>query len=510
MVACCVASFIRKVPTASGARAVQIVHKQGRQLVGIEHIGSAHDDAALALLLEIARQRLHEGQGVLQLGLPSLAGSPARTLPGARVAGMSSQVLWDVLAGAYARLGFDLVGDEAFKALVLARVIEPTSKADTIRVLAEVGVPGPSLRTIFRSLTRTIDRDYRDLLARACMAHSTRTSGPTALILYDVTTLYFEAENEDELRKVGMSKERRVDPQIQVGLLVDPTGFPLEVHCFEGNKAETRTLIPVLEAFAARHGVRDMVVVADAGMLSAGNLNALEDAGFAFIVGSRISRAPYDLADHFQRHGDYFTDGQILESTRLMGAGKAARSRRVVYQYSFKRHKHDDRAINAMIARAEKIASGKSPMAKARFLKVTGADKALDQDLIDRARQLAGLKGYVSNIDPTVMDGPAVIGAYHDLWQVEKSFRMAKSDLRARPVFHHLKDSIEAHLSIVFAALAISRHLQDQTGVSIRKLVRTLRPLRSVTIEVDGHAINAEPTITTEAADILNSLQRGD
>jgi len=164
-----------------------------------------------------------------------------------------------------------------------------------------------------------------------------------------------------------MSKERRVDPQIQVGLLVDPTGVPLEVHCFEGNKAETRTLIPVLEAFQQRHGVRDMVVVADAGMLSAGNLNALEDAGFSFIVGSRISRAPYDLADHFQRHGDYFTDGQILESTRLMGAGKAARERRVVYQYSFKRHKHDDRAINAMIARAQKIASGKSPMAKARF-----------------------------------------------------------------------------------------------------------------------------------------------
>lgn len=288
-------SFIRKVPTASGARAVQIVHKQGRRLVGIEHIGSAHDDAALALLLEMARQRLHEGQGVLELGLASSSGSPTRTVSGARVAGTASLTLWNVLVAAYGRLGFDVIGDEAFRALVLARVIEPTSKADTVRVLAELGVPGPSLRTIFRSLTRTIDRDYRDLLARACMAYSSRTGGPVGLILYDVTTLYFEAQNEDELRKVGMSKERRVDPQIQVGLLVDPSGFPLEVHCFEGNKAETRTLIPVLEAFAARHGVTEMVVVADAGMLSARNLNALEDAGFAFIVGSRISRAPYDL-----------------------------------------------------------------------------------------------------------------------------------------------------------------------------------------------------------------------
>jgi hypothetical protein len=141
----------------------------------------------------------------------------------------------------------------------------------------------------------------------------------------------------DELRKVGMSKEHRVDPQVQVGLLVDPGGFPLEVHLFEGNKAGTTTLIPVLSAFAQRHGVRDMVVVADAGMLSAANLNALQDAGFGFIVGSRITRAPYDLAGHFQRHGNYFTDGQVLESARQMGTGKAARVRRVACQWKFKR-----------------------------------------------------------------------------------------------------------------------------------------------------------------------------
>ena len=86
-----------------------------------------------------------------------------------------------------------------------------------------------------------------------------------------------------------MSKEHRLDPQVQAGLLVDPAGFPLEVHLFEGNKAETTTLIPVLSTFAQRHGVPDMVVVADAGMLSAANLNALEDARFGFIVGSRIT-----------------------------------------------------------------------------------------------------------------------------------------------------------------------------------------------------------------------------
>jgi transposase len=496
-----VAWFVRKVPTASGARAVQIVHKQGRAVVGIEHIGSAHDEAQLALLMEIARQRLYPGQRVLDLEPGGRGGQV-----GARIAATCSRILWEVLAGAYARLGFDVLGDIAFRAMVLARLIEPTSKADTARVLDEIGAACPSLRTLFRALQRCQTRDYRGRLAAACLAHSARTSGRAALVLYDCTTLHFENEDEDDLRRVGMSKEHRVDPQVQVGLLVDPSGFPLEVHLFEGNTAETTTLVPVLTAFQARHGVTGMVVVADAGMLSASNLNALEDAGFSFIVGSRLTKAPYDLADHFERHGNYFTDGQILESGRVMGTGSAARQRRVVYQWSFKRNKRDDRTINAMIAKAEKIAAGKAPLKKTRFLKVTGAVKELDQATIDRARQLAGLKGYVTNLPEDTMTGQAVIAAYHDLWQVEASFRMTKSDLKARPVFHHQREAIEAHLTVVFAGLAVARHLQHTTGVTIKKLVRTLKPLHTVTIDIDGHQFTAETTPSSDAADILQKL----
>src|SRR5450756_612012 len=249
-----------------------------------------------------------------------------------------------------------------------------------------------------------------------------------------------------------------------------------------------------------------MVVVADAGMLSAGNLNALEDVGFSFVVGSRISKAPYDLAEHFTRHGDCFADGQILESARVMGTGKAARPRRVIYQYKFTRYSHDNRAINAMVTRAEKITTGATPMAKARFVKVTGATKELDQGLIDRARQLAGLKGYVTNLPATTIHGQGVIDAYHDLYPVSYSFRMAKSDLRARPVFHHDRDAIEAHLIVVFAALAIARELQAATGVSLKKLVQTLRPLRTVTIDIDGHTITAKPQLSADAEQILAKL----
>jgi len=421
------------------------------------------------------------------------------------VEGTASLIVWETLGAVYASLGFDELADPTFRALVLARIIEPTSKADTVRVLAELGVPGPSLSTFMRCLKRTVARDYRTTVATACYARAV-SDGGLALVLYDLTTLHFETDAEDRLRKVGMSKERRVDPQVTVGLLTTGTGFPLDVRLFEGNKAETKTLIPVLTGFAERHQITDVVVVADAGMLSAANLLALEEAGFRFIVGSRPSSAADDLAGHFHRHGNAFRDGQTVEATRTMGTGADVRERRIVYEYRFKRSQHDNRAINKMIERAEAVADGTRPLKKDRFVKITDAVKGVDWDLVERVRYLAGLKGYVTNINPDTMDGPGVVAAYHDLYQVERSFRMAKSDLAARPMFHRIRDSIEAHLTVVFAALAVSREAQARTGVSIKKIVQTLRPLRTATISLGPQQLTAPPRIPESAQVILNGL----
>ena len=120
--------------------------------------------------------------------------------------------------------------------------------------------------------------------------------------------------------EVGYSKERRVDPQIVVGLLVDRTGFPLEIGCYEGSKAETHTIIPVIKALQDRHGVTDMVVAADAGAcFSAKNLTELDQAGLRFIVGSRQTKAPHDLATHFQWNGDWAADGQVIDTITPKG-----------------------------------------------------------------------------------------------------------------------------------------------------------------------------------------------
>ena len=390
-----------------------------------------------------------------------------------------------------------------------ARLVEPVSKLDTVRVMGELGVTAPHVNTLYNCLRRCVQRDYRAQLSTACWRHAS-AAGAVALVMYDLTTLHFEVEREDRLRKVGRSKQRRVDPQVTVGLLVTATGFPLEVAMFEGNKAETKTLVPVVEQFKARHSITELVVVADAGMLSAANLDALEDAGCRFIVGSRQSSVPYDLGDHFERHGNYTPDDSTIETTRDMGTGKDKRTRRVVYHYSFKRRQRDERAINAQVAKAEKVAAGERPVARDRFVTVTadaeGKKTEVNWEVIKRARFCAGFKGFVTNINIETLDGSAVVAAYRDLWRVEESFRMSKNDLQARPVFHRKKDSIEAHLTIVFTALAVARYLQARTGVSIKRLVKILRPLRTVTITIAGQPLTAQPRLDPDAIAILDKI----
>jgi hypothetical protein len=326
---------------------VQIAeYVDGRRRI-VTHVGSAHTEAELGLLLERARGLLGDvAQDELDLGVEpaprkarlvrpatdaALFAGPTRSVeqsrvPAPRVVATPSRLLFDVLAEVYFALGFGVIGDETFRDLVIARIVEPTSILDTGRVLTDLGQQPASERTMRRTLTRCVGRGYRDQIAAACFNHAL-TGGDISLCLYDVTTLYFEAEKEDDLRKVGYSKERRVDPQVVVGLLVDRHEFPLEIGCFEGNKAETATIVPIIKVFQDRHSLADMVVVADAGMLSASNLRELDEADLRFIVGSRVTKAPTDLESHFRWHGDAFTDGQLID-TLTPRTGAASRTTR--------------------------------------------------------------------------------------------------------------------------------------------------------------------------------------
>jgi hypothetical protein len=322
-------AYVRTVRTASGATAVQIVYSNRRGSRTMKHVGSAHDEAELEALKAAARQRLAAGQGELDLGLDVV--SPAGPL---EIVSSRMGHLWDALCRAYETLGLDEAagGDTVFRDLVLTRIIEPTSKLDSLRVLAEVGVDPVSYRTVERRLPAYAQQSWRQRLAAACAAHA--GLGPTSLVLYDVSTLYFETDAGDGFREPGFSKERRLEPQITIGLLTDAAGFPLMVEAFEGNKAETATMLPVIRAFTAVHQLTDVTVVADAGMISEANRKAIEDAGLSFILGARMPDVPYVIASWRTEHPDTEpADGQTFTQPWPAGPTDNRRDQVIYYQY---------------------------------------------------------------------------------------------------------------------------------------------------------------------------------
>ena len=405
-----------------------------------------------------------------------------------------SRLLFQVLNGQYQQLGFSQLKDSNFANLCLARIVEPTSKLDSLRVLADLGIYGLSKNQLFRCLQRAVEQNYRKIISQLCFNHAAGYG--INLVLYDVTSLYFEVQEEDDYRKSGLSKERRLEPQIIIGLLVDQDGFPLGLTSFEGNIAETKTILPVMEVFRNQHHLSAITVVADAAMLSLKNLEALSLAGYHYIVGSRLSKVPYDIAQYQKQRS--LTDNQIVVTQKD--------DYKIIYQYRDKRASLDIRNIEEQLVKARRIVSGKAPVKRNRFVSLKTQGKKLNQPLIDKAYALAGIKGYVTDLD---LPPQKVIEAYHQLFEVEASFRMAKSDLKARPIFHRKRDAIEAHLTIVFTSLAISRRIEQLTGASIKRIVKILRPIRSGTIVINGIEYPAEPEIPKDIHKLLLKLESG-
>lgn len=491
---------VREVKTGSGATAVQIVWSNHHGRRDIEHVGSAHTVAELELLHAGARQRILANQPELDLGLPVRAQS---SVP---ITGSRMGPLWDVLEHGYDYLGFDKATghDEVFKHVVLARIIEPTSKQDCLRVLDEAGVAHCSYRTLKRRLATYSAHSWRESLSQACAEHATLK--PSTLVLYDVSTLYFETDAGDGFRESGFSKERRLEPQIIIGLLTDAEGFPLTVDAFEGNKAETKTMLPVIQSFMATHSLDGVTVVADSGMMSDQNLRALEAAGLDYIIGGRLPDIPYQVLEWMRTHpGLEFPDGLTLSMPTWAGPGETKTRRMTYWRYSHERARRSLHGIDQQITKAKKAIRGEVPVKRNRYVTLTDVHKSLNTELEAKNRTLAGWKTYRTSLDT----GPDfVIGCYHQLWQVEKSFRMSKHDLRARPIYAHTRDSIEAHLTIVFAALALSRWIEATTGWTIKKIVKSLRRYRIIEINTGTQTITAEQPLPDDLRTIVTQIHQ--
>lgn len=502
--------YIRTVTTASGATAVQVVYSERQGSKKLEHIGSAHTDDELAMLKAQAQRLLDGDQMTLDLGVdtsPAATGSQDTPVP---VTAERAGYLIDAITTAYQALGFDQAtdNDQVFADLVTARIVQPGSKLDSVETLADIGVASASYATIKRRLPRYATTEFRDQITQACATHA--GIGPGVLVLYDVTTLYFETDEADEFRKPGFSKERRLEPQITVGLLSDQSGFPLAVGAFEGNMAETRTMLPMIRRFQDSFNADDITVVADAGMFSAGNKKAIVDAGLHYIIGTKFRDLPAPIAQWRAEHpGQDYTHGQIWQSGSRANQGVSDGVAREVtyYQYSWDRARRTLKGIDEQVAKAEKAVAGKIAVKRNRFVDLKSPNKQVNWALVNKNRALAGIKGYeTSRVD---LSAEEVIGAYRQLLKIEKTFRMSKSDLKARPIYHHKRESIDAHLAVVMAAMAVGHLLEQRSGLSLKRLVRTLRKYRTFELQVAGQTVHAASPLPVPVQELVDRIQSG-
>jgi hypothetical protein len=171
------------------------------------------------------------------------------------------------------------------------------------------------------------------------------------------------------------------------------------VSAFEGNKAETKTMLPVVKAFMAAHRLADVTVAADAGMIPGANQKAIEAAGLSFILGMKIPDVPYQIGKWRGEHpGQDIPDGHVFTQPWPAGPKDWRRDQVIYYSYKADRARRTLRGIDEQVAKAAKAVAGLAPVKRNRFIKLDGTVKTVNRELEARARDLAGLKGYVTNL----------------------------------------------------------------------------------------------------------------
>lgn len=439
---------------------VQVVSKKHGEYRVVKTVGSSHDPERIACLLSQARQYVAYPEG--QTRLFAIATPEAQTietfvgaLANAQVRTKGPELVFGTL---FDRIGFDILPDRLFRHLTIARLAFPTSKLKTADYLRRFRGEHIDVNGIYRFLD-TLKDTYKERVERVAYEYTRKTLGTISVVFYDMTTLYFDAEDEDDLRKIGFSKDGKFqNPQIMVGLLVGAGGYPIGYDVFEGNTFEGKTLLPVLEKIEKRYGLGKPVVVADAAMLSHKNIADLTAHGYPFILGARIKNENEEISKEILARRVGMNDGDTFvllktDGTRLIVSSSNKRARKDAHNREKGLKKLRAKVTSGKLGKAHITNRGYN-----KFLTLSGeVTVTVDEERVKEDARWDGLKGYVTS---TALAPAQVIEHYGHLWQIEKAFRISKTDLRVRPIFHRKRSRIEAHLSIAFVAYAIWKELE--------------------------------------------------
>jgi transposase len=476
--------FIRKKLNKSGVVSVQIIDKSSGKYKLIKTVGSSIDSKVVVVLMETAKQELVALTGQKPINFEI---EKERELLDLFFNNINEVLLYgpDLLLGKlFKEIGFDRIKDDLFRHLVISRLAYPVSKLKTVDYLLWHKGVSVDIDKVYRYLDK-LNGKQKQTVQQISYDHTLQIlDNEISVVFYDVTTLYFEIEDEDDLRKTGFSKDgKHQQPQIILGLLVSMHGYPLAYEIFEGNKFEGYTMLPIIDAFKTKYKLEKLVIIADAGLLSNDNIEQLQNKNYEYILGARIKNESQVIKK------------QILALKLNNGesiAIKKDEQSKLIITFSQARASKDAANRKRGLDKLQKaVAKGKLTKGSInnrgynKYLKLEGdVIVSIDLEKYKADSKWDGLKGYITNSN---LEKDLIIENYRHLWQIEKAFRISKTDLRIRPIYHRLKHRIEAHICIAFCAYKIYKELERQlkakkSPLSPEKAIDIAKTIYKITI----------------------------
>ena len=468
---------IRTTKLSSGNTAVQVVHRYHHKTEVVKHIGTGRSEKELNQLKELANTYIRTNKTMPPL-LPNAFGRSETddlvSLKHLQFTAFTHAFAYEFLSLFYQHNRFNTIENTLLKNLSMLRVIEPASKLRSVELLSKYFHISYPINRVYEQL-RDI-RLQKEAVEQAAVSYAKKHLGFNfSLVFYDVTTLYFETFTEDTdetdtkgnitrlgLRKDGFGKEiKKGQPLVMIGLVVNSDGYPISVEMFSGKTFEGHTMLPVIKRLQEKYNIKTLTIVADAAMLSLDNTNAIKEAGLSYIVGARTGSIPENVMQ---------TIAKKLNKTEKKYTRVKTDWGSLICDYSEKRAIKDRSDRKKQLTRATyQIEHPDKVKRRNRFVKEeTKAKLKLNEELVVQDTLREGVKGYYTNL--AKVPSRLIIARYHDLWHVEKAFRIAKSDLAARPIYHHKRESIETHILIVFISLCLIKSIELTTGYSINKV----------------------------------------
>ena len=344
------------------------------------------------------------------------------------------------------------------------------------------------------------------------------------VVLYDVTTYYFESVKKDEIKGFGFSKDNKVNQvQVVMGLLIDNNGIPVGYELYPGNTSEFSTLYPVIKDLKEKYKLKKVIVAADRGLNSGKNLLLLKELGLDYVMAYKLKGAKKEIKEKL------FEDGYTIEKEfkykliehvkEIRVDGKVEKIQdNLLLGYSEKRAKKDKADRQRLLDKADKLLNNPSMMKQElkkggkKFIKVTkgNLDIELDVKQIEEAEKMDGF--FAIEYSQKELTGREVREIYGSLWKIEDSFRVLKTNLEARPIFVWSEKRIRAHFLICYLALVIERYLEkllkdNNVNLSTAKIQEAIRNTTLGSVETlmgDYYIKDAE---SKEYLDIINAVK---